>query len=260
MADDAWTRGDAYDRFMGRWSRQVAPPFLAWLGVPPGLRWADVGCGSGALAEAVLDTASPDWVLALDPSPAQVEEARRRLVDPRVRFACATADALEPGTLDVVVSGLVLNFVEDTVSTVAAMARAAPGGIVAAYVWDYAGGMQMLRAFWDAAYALDPVAVTLDEGLRFPLASTQALEDVWTMAGLGSVATTALDVSTPFVDFEDYWTPFLGGQGPAPGYVATLDDEARAALRQALDDRLPRAPDGSIPLTARAWAVSGRAG
>lgn len=256
--DDAWTAGNEYERFMGRWSRRLAPLFLEWLDLPADLRWADVGCGSGAVTEAILQRAAPDSVLAIDPSPAQVEEARSRLADPRVTFACATADTLTPGSLDVVVSGLVLNFVEDTVATVSAMARAAPGGVVAAYVWDYAGGMQMLRAFWDAAYELDPAAVRLDEGHRFPLATTLALEDVWTLAGLGSVTTTALDMPTRFADFEDFWTPFLGGQGPAPGYVATLDEGAREALRRSLEDRLPRATDGSIPLTARAWAVSGR--
>ena len=139
------------------------------------------------------------------------------------------------------------------------MARAAPGGIVAAYVWDYAEGMQMLRAFWDVACELDPAAAHLNEGHRFSFANAEALSELWTASGLTDVQTTALMVPTVFEDFDDFWSPFLGGQGPAPGYVATLTETAREELRAALASRLPTDVDGTIALMARAWAVRGRA-
>ena len=260
---EQWTHGDAYERFMGRWSRLVAPEFLHWLDAGPQLRWADVGCGSGALTAAILEHASPRSILSVDPAAAQVEEAARRVRDPRVSFGVATSERLPVGSFDVVVSGLVLNFVPDLVSAVAAMARAATGGqragLVAGYVWDYAEGMQLLRTFWDAAIARDPAAADLHEGHRFSLAGSAALVDLWDEVGLRTVRSTAITVPTVFEDFDDFWSPFLGGQGPAPGYVASLDETSREGLRDALRSALPTEPDGRIHLTARAWAVCGEA-
>jgi trans-aconitate methyltransferase len=158
VMSDVFSQGDAYERFMGRWSRLVAPSFLDWLAVPDGLRWADVGCGSGALSAAVLDRCAPVELLGVDPSQAQVDEASRQVADPRASFEKGVAEDLPAGSSDVVVSGLVLNFVPDPVGAVSAMVRAAPGGVVAAYVWDYAAGMQLLRTFWDVAGALDQSA------------------------------------------------------------------------------------------------------
>jgi hypothetical protein len=124
-------------------------------------------------------------------------------------------------------------------------------------VWDYAEGMQMIRYFWDAATALDPAAAELDEGPRFPLCRPDPLRDLWTGAGLTGVEVGPIEVPTRFRDLDDYWTPFLGGQGPAPGFVGTLDEDRRAALQAQLGERLPVAADGSITLSARAWAISG---
>ena len=255
---DVWAQGEAYERFMGRWSRLLAPQFVHWLRAPAGLRWADVGCGSGALSAAILDLCSPARLTSIDPSEAQVEEAARRIHDQRVSFGVGTAGNLPARSFDAVVSGLVLNFVPDPDEAVSAMARAAPGGIVAAYVWDYAEGMQMLRAFWDVACELDPAAADLNEGHRFSFAA-EDLADLWRQAGLEDVQTRAIAVPTVFEDFDDFWSPFLGGQGPAPGYVASLSEDAREGLRAALAARLPAAPDGTIALMARAWAVRGRA-
>jgi hypothetical protein len=140
------------------------------------------------------------------------------------------------------------------------MARAVRrAGTVAAYVWDYAGQMELMRYFWDAAVALDRDALALDEGRRFPICQPAPLVDLFTHAGLCDVQARAIDVPTRFRDFDDYWTPFLGGQGPAPGYVMSLDERRRDALRDRLRTSLPAAADGSIQLTARAWAVRGRA-
>ncbi len=254
---DIWARGDAYERFMGRWSRRVAPQFLDWLDVPEGLRWADVGCGTGVLTAAVLERAAPASVVGVDPSESQVDEAVAAVVDARATFARGTADDLLPGDFDIVVSGLVLNFVPDPGAAVSSMALAAPGGVVAAYVWDYAVGMQMLRTFWDTATSLNPAVSALNEGHRFSFTNEEGLLGLWTDAGLREVATTAITVSTVFENFEDYWLPFLGGQGPAPGYVASLDDRSREELRVALAKSLTPDPDGSIHLSSRAWAVRG---
>ena len=157
------------------------------------------------------------------------------------------------------VSGLVLNFVPDPAAAVAEMTRVArPGGAVAAYVWDYRDGMELMRRFWDAAVALDPVARELDEGQRFgPMCRPEVLAALFRDAGLRRVEARAVDVPTRFRDFDDYWMPFLGGQGPAPGYAMTLSENRRAALRERIRADLPIASDGSISLSARAWAVRG---
>ena len=157
------------------------------------------------------------------------------------------------------VSGLVLNFVPDLGAALAEMLRVTrPGGVVAGYVWDYAGGMELIRRFWDAAIELDPAARGLDEGIRFPICAPGPLQRAFESAGLAGVEVRPIDVPTVFRDFDDYWTPFLSGVGPAPGYAAALDPARRDALRERLDATLPREPDGRIALTARAWAVRGR--
>ncbi len=256
---DTWERGDAYEQYVGRWSRRVAPRFLAWLGVPAGRRWLDVGCGTGALSAAILDHAGPATLIAVEPSGGFLETARRNL-GPRVVLhqGNATALPLPDAAVDVVVSGLVLNFVPLPAAALAEMRRVtARGGTVGAYVWDYAQGMQLMRAFWDAAVAEDPQAAALDEGARFPLCRPAALGALFEGAGLTGVETIAIDVPTPFASFADFWEPFLGGQGPAPAHATSLGEAARARLRERVRERLPVAADGSIALTARAWAVRG---
>lgn len=256
MAHDVWAVGDAYEAYIGRWSRLVAAAFLSWLDVPPGRRWLDVGCGTGALTSAAPSDAAS--VVGVDPSPEFVASARISV--PRADFVVGDAQALPlpRGYADVTVSGLALNFVPDPGRAVAEFARVTEaGGVVAAYVWDYAEGMAMLRTFWDAAVALDPAAAALDEGQRFPLCRPEPLARLWTSAGLDDVIVRPLDVPTVFTGFDDFWQPFLGGQGPAPGYAMSLPEERRLELRELLRSRLP---DGSIALTARAWAVRGIAG
>jgi SAM-dependent methyltransferase len=181
--------------------------------------------------------------------------------DPRTRFEVGDAGALPftAETFDAVVSGLVLNFVPDPVAAVTEMARVArSGGTVGAYVWDYAGEMELMRRFWDAAVALDSTARELDEGVRFrAFCRPEVLADLFRNAGLRRVEARGVDVPTPFRDFDDFWRPFLGGQGPAPGYAVALSEGRRSALRERIRADLPFAADGSIPLVARAWAVRG---
>jgi SAM-dependent methyltransferase len=205
---DVWDSGDAYEPYVGRWSRLVAREFLGWLAIPTGCRWLDVGCGTGALAETILALDAPSEVVG-----------------------------------------------DRAVSEMARVAR--PGGVVAAYVWDYAEGMQMMRHFWDAAGALDPRARELDEGRRFTLCKPEPLIDLFQSTGLEKVEVRAIDVPTVFRDFDDYWSPFLGGQAPAPGYAMSLSQERRAALREQIRASLPANSEGEHHLVARAWAVRG---
>jgi SAM-dependent methyltransferase len=245
---------------VGRWSCAVAGEFVAWLGVGEDAAWLDVGCGTGALSQTVLTAADPAVLVGIDPSVGYVAYARAQLADRRARLVVADARRLPvaDARFDVVVSGLVLNFVPDPAQAVRETARATrAGGRVAAYVWDYAGRMELIRCFWDAAAATDPAAVELDEGRRFGLCQPEPLARLFEDAGLVEVDVRPIEVPTRFRDFDDYWTPFLGGQGPAPGYAMALGEVQRAVLREELRGRLPVAGDGSISLVARAWAVGG---
>ena len=261
IGQDPWDSGDPYELFMGRWSRIIAPEFVRWLSIPTDRSWLDIGCGTGSLSKTILALASPARVLALDQSPRFIAHSRRMIDDPRVHFEVGTASKISAPTasFDVIVSGLVLNFVPDPFQAVNEMRRVAlRDGMVAAYVWDYAQGMEMLRYFWDAAIALNPNARELDEGLRFPICHPERLEQLFMKAGLGEVEIRAIEKKTVFKDFDDFWLPFLGRQGPAPGYVASLGAEGRVNLENALRERLPISNDGSIELRAQAWAVRGR--
>jgi SAM-dependent methyltransferase len=238
----------------------VARAFLPWLAVPKESRWLDVGSGTGALSQTILQIAAPLLVTGIDRSPAFVAFAREHVSEGRASFEVGDALALpvDSASYDAVVSGLVLNFVPEPLRAVVEMVRASrPGGIVAVYVWDYSGKMQLIRHFWDAAVALDPAALDLDEGRRFPLCQPEPLANLFQTAGLSQVEVRPIDIATDFRDFDEYWSPFLGGQGPGPGYAVALSEERRGALRERLRATLPYAVDGSIPLVARAWAVRG---
>lgn len=260
-AKETWASGSAYEKYVGRWSRHVAREFITWLDVLQGGRWLDVGCGTGALTETILAMTSPVEVRGIDGSPAQIEHARTHVADERASFEVGDAQAIqEPSdSFDAVVSGLMLNFVPQPQLAAAEMARVAqPGGAAAAYVWDYAGRMEMMRYFWDAAGALDQRAMELDEGRkRFTLCQPEPLAQLFGDAGLRNVEVREIEIPMVFRDFDDYWLPFLGGQGPAPGYVVSLNEERRAALRERLRSSLPVEADGAIHLVARAWAVRG---
>ena len=258
---DVWAAGDRYEPYVGRWSRLVARAFLDWIAVPERSDWLDVGCGTGALTQTIVDRADPRSVRSVDSSPGFVAYAKAHVSGGRAQFEVGDAQALpvETASIDAAVAGLVLNFVPQPDRAVAEMARTLRhGGLVAAYVWDYAGGMELMRRFWDAAAALDPAAAALDEGRRFPICAPGPLENLFSGAALGDVEVRPIDIPTEFRDFDDYWSPFLGGQGPAPGYAMALDGTRREALRRELRSRVSVDADGAIRLRARAWAVRGR--
>ncbi len=260
MVADVWDDSDSYEVYCGRWSRLVAAAFVRWLGLPAKCAWLDIGCGTGALTREILAATQPRLVIDCDRSAAYVAFAHSQTADDRAKFISADLTTLphSEGGFDAAVSGLVLNFLPAPLEGLAAMkARTRPGGVLAAYVWDYAEGMQMMRLFWDAACTLDAAANELHEGKRFPLCQPDPLRQLFQQAGLRDVQVQPLEVATVFRDFDDYWNPFLGGQGPAPGYAKSLIPERRGRLQDLLRSQLPVASDGSITLTARAWAAKG---
>lgn len=257
---EEWGSSEPYELYVGRWSRAVGREFLKWLGVPAGRVWGDVGCGTGALVEQILRAGQPKAVIAVDKAKGFLGDARRMIGDDRAGFFQADAGMLpwEIGCCDVTVSGLVLNFVPDALTMVREMARVTrPKGQVAAYVWDYGQGMQMMRLFWDAAVQMDPQAAISDQAERFPICQPDPLKKLFQEAGLTAVDVRAMEIPTIFRDFDDFWTPFLGKQGSAPTYLASRDAETRDRIREVLRGRLAANSDGSIHLTARAWAVRG---
>lgn len=258
-SSDKWNSGDAYERYMGRWSRQLAPRFLHWLEEPPERRWLDVGCGTGALSAAILDACAPRSVIGVDPSEGFLATAQDRLGTGVVLHRAAASELpLPDAAVDVAVSGLVLNFVPDAPAALREMARVTvDGGRVAVYVWDYAEKMDLIRLYWNAAAQVDPAIQGQDQGERFPLCRPDALAAAFSSAGLREVEGSAIDMPMHFKDFDDYWRPFLGGQGPAPAHAMSLDEASRERLRALIRERMPMQPDGTIHLAARAWAARG---
>jgi SAM-dependent methyltransferase len=255
-----WASGDAYEQYMGRWSRRIAPQFLDGLSVPAGKRWIDVGCGTGVLSSAILGRCLPDAVVGIDPSEAFIAALRSQLQDARFHCRQGSGEAIPfaDDEFSVAISGLVLNFVADEGKAVREMKRVvATGGTIAAYVWDYAGHMQIMRHFFDVATELSERAREFDDGVKAPICRPGPLSALFEDAGLTDVEVRAIDIPAAFAHFDDYWTPFLGGTGSAPRYCASLTSDARAELRERLQRRLPTGPDGEILLAVRAWAVKG---
>lgn len=256
---DAWQAGDRYDRYMGRWSRKIAPLFLDMLALPHGLDWLDVGCGTGALSATILQRANPRSLIAIDPSEGFVAAARDAVPDSRAEFRIGDAQALSlpDADRDVVASALAVNFMPDRQKALAEMKRVTrAGGTVAFYVWDYPGrGVEFMSAFWKAAAALDPAARDLTEDSRFPFCTPGGLTELAKSAGLSRVECTTIEVPTVFRDFDDFWEPFTLGAGPGPGYCVKLGSETRQTLKLKLLNSLRYDADGSIRLKARAWAI-----
>ena len=256
---DSWLSGNPYEYYMGRWSKLVADAFVDWISPKAGLRWLDVGCGSGALSEAIIGKYNPQLIVAVDQSEGFVRTAQERL---GTRAVCKLGNAfslpVDDSSMDLAVSGLVLNFLSEPEKALTEMKRVtSPGGTIAVYIWDYAGKMEFLNHFWDVAVELDPAASDLHEKYRFTDFNSDELSVLFDRAGIADVETNPINITTRFADFDDYWNPFLGGQGPAPTYVSKLKESEREALKDALKNRLPMKEDGSILMSARAWAVKG---
>jgi SAM-dependent methyltransferase len=256
------TAGEAYEPLTGRWSRLVAPRFLEWIDAGDNGRWLDVGCGTGALIQAILDVESPREVVGVDPSSTFIAYARRQIADARVRYEVGDARSLPVASnqYDAVVSGLVINVLPDAGQPGAAreMARAARrGGTVASYVWDYASGLAPRARFWAAAIAIEPAAAELDERSRYPICQPDQLERLWRAAGLHAVETGEIAILAEFQDFDDYWQPFLAGYGPASAFLLGLPESDRNGLRDHLRAELCPEADGPFALPMRALGVRG---
>jgi SAM-dependent methyltransferase len=258
--DSPFSGAGAYERFMGRWSRLLAPLFVRFAGVRDGDAVLDVGSGTGALAGAISSASPSSRVIGIDPSAPFVAHAETRRPSDRVTFEVADARHLPfgSGEFDRALSMLVFNFIPDPRAALAEIARVTrPGGTIAAAVWDYGDGMQMLRTFWDAAVALHPENDSRDER-HMPLSRSGELGALWRDAGLLDVVEDELVIHTRFESFDDYWSPFTERQGPAGAYVASLADDARDELRTRLQQKLfDDGPDRSFTIYARAWAVRG---
>jgi ubiquinone/menaquinone biosynthesis C-methylase UbiE len=248
---------EVYDRFVGRYSPGLARAMCNAAGVRPGQRALDVGCGSGALVVALAVILGEDHVVGVDPSEPFVEAARTKV--PGARLATAAAESLpfEDGEFDVTLSQLVVNFLSDPEAGLREMARVTrQGGVVAGCVWDYGGGMTMLRTFWEAAAALDPEGATpLMEHHTMRFSRPEELGDLWG-SSLTGVTVSPLDVEASYDDFDDLWAPFPTGVGPAGAYAASLDQDAQSRLRNEVARRLG-SPKGSFTLSARAWCAVG---
>lgn len=258
---DQWTSGEAYDIWMGRWSALLAQEFLNWLRIPANQRVLDVCCGSGILSLAIAQRHSPEQLTALDRSPAQIAFAHEHRAHPRVTYFVADARALplHAESFDATVCGLGLNFVPDPARSLDEFRRVTrSGGTVACFVWDYSEGARFIRAFWDTALAIDPESARFDQGRRFEICKPEVLQKSFADAHLDSPELHPLDILTRFENFDDYWKPFLLGQGSAPVYLRSQPAQIQNAIRDHLKSTFPAAPDGQITLPARAWAIRAR--
>ena len=257
---DIFAEGDAYDRFMGRWSRKLAASIAQFASLGPNDFVLDVGSGTGSIAFALAEIEPSLRITGVDPSSAYVRHAQSRTSGDRVRFLVDDAQTLHfaDNSFDKSLCLLVMNFVPDPARAVREMMRVTrPGGIVVAAVWDYGDGMEMLRVFWDEAVALDSAIAARDER-HMPLCRRGELAALWRDSGLGLVEEQPIRIELLFASFDDYWRPFLEGQGPAGAYAASLSDARRAALEWRLRDRLlVGRDDGPFALHARAWAIKG---
>jgi len=258
-----FTEYDDYEKFMGRWSRRLAPQITRFAGVAEGQRVLDVGTGTGALATEVVANLAPAAVVAVDPSADFIAHARAHNTDPRLRFEVGDGQGMrfDDDSFDCSVSLLAINFVAEPPRAAREMQRVTrPGGTAVAAVWDYAEGMTMLRWFWSEVAAIAPRTADRDEK-HMAYCRREQLAGLWTDAGFTGVTTTALEIEQKFSSFDDFWTPFLLGTGPSGAVVERLEPEERKALRGRLWQRvLGSRADGAFAMTARAWCVRGRVG
>jgi SAM-dependent methyltransferase len=249
---------ETYDRHVGRYTRALASELIEFSGVEPGMRALDVGCGPGALAAQLAALLGPDNVAAADPSEPFADACRERLPEVTVVVAAAETLPFGDGVFDVALSQLVVNFMRDAHAGVRELARVTrPGGLVASCVWDYAGEMTLLRAFWDAAREIDPArGAATDEGVVMPWCREGELGELWRATGLTDVREGALVVRAAYSSFDDLWAPLPTGIAPSGAFCKSLDEAGQAALRDAYRRRLGFG-DGPFELSARAWAAVG---
>jgi ubiquinone/menaquinone biosynthesis C-methylase UbiE len=252
---------EAYERFMGRWSRLLAPQLVAFAGTPDAGRVLDIGSGTGALAFAIAGARPRCQVVGIDPSKEYIAFATSKSRFPnRVAFEVGDAQKLHfpDAAFQTTLSLLVLNFIPDYRKALQEARRVtAPRGCVSAAVWDYGAGMRMLRVFWDSAKSIDPASSALDES-HMPLCRAGDLEALWKEAGFESVTGRPLEITTAFDSFSDFWEPFSLGQGPAGAYLRGLDPPRREAVRNDVKRRSAiRSEQAPLQLRARAWAVRG---
>lgn len=249
-----------YENFMGRWSRLLAPRYIAFAGVKNGQRVLDVGTGTGSVAAAVEAGMPESEIIGIDPSAGFIAYAQKNAKSTRARFEVGDAQALkfEDASFDHTMALLVMNFIPDHGKAIAEMRRVTRAqGIVSACVWDYDAGMQMLRFFWDEAVALDPAIEPRDER-HMKLSRQGQLGDLWRKAGLVNVQEAPLVIDQAYASFNDYWGPFTKGAGPGGAYVVSLPQDRRLQLEARMRKRLlGDAQDGPFTLTARAWCVRG---
>ncbi|MFQ5703786.1 MAG: class I SAM-dependent methyltransferase [Gemmatimonadales bacterium] len=260
-AESDWTDATSYDRYIGRWSRRIAEEFIDWLAPAPGARWLEVATGTGALAEVILRRTDPQTLVALDQSSGYIAAARKRLADPRV--SCVEGDALnlqfDAGAFDIVASALALNHLPDPGLALDEITRVCtPGGTVAGYVWDYADGLELIKYLWHAAVDLDPSAAATDPARRHATCNPHGLQLLLEGHGVTNVSTTALQAATVFDDFDDYWEPLRAAQGSVTALFESLSEIEIEQLREGVRLCLPIRADGTIPLSAKAWAFRGQ--
>lgn len=251
---------EAYGWRVGRWSRMVGRSLVEWLDRPAGLRWLDIGCGTGALSQAILETSGANRLVGIDPSDDDIGLAREKLRGTRAEFHQASAEALpfSAGAFDVVASGLVLNFLSDADLAMGEMQRVAvPGGSVAGHVWDFGGEMQVVRRFWDAAIAVDGAAAQADQGVLFPLCKPEPLRQLFLDSGLRDVDVRPISVTARFPDFATYWGALINEDWTGGRFLNSLPEIARHAVRKRIYESLPLQNNGSLDLEARAWAARG---
>jgi SAM-dependent methyltransferase len=249
--------GEVYDRFMGRYSTLLAVPFADAAGIEAGQKALDVGSGPGALTAELVRRLGAANVSAVDPAPQFVDVVRQRLHGVEAEVGRAEELPFADGRFDAALAQLVLHFVDDAGTTAREMKRVVrPAGVVAACGWDFGGGMRMLRLFWDAALAIDPDAP--DEERTRPFGHEGEIAELFAGAGLQGIESGSLEVAVAYEDFDDFWTPFLSTTGPAGVYIASLDEQRRARLRDDLRVRVG-SPEGPFTLPASAWYAIGRA-